>query len=147
MKADHIAKWNAQTLTFSAMGSNSAGTNGWFASYAFMYGIVTLGSQVFVAGSFQNAGGQATADDFAYFNGSTWHPLGSNGAGNGPLNSYVNALVAYRQVVVAGGNFINAGGDTLADYVRLHTILRPDARIGTAAAGPLVGQRRLQHCR
>jgi hypothetical protein len=138
-RADHIAKWDAQTLTFSAMGSDTAGTNGWFNSFAFLYGMTTSGSLVFVGGSFQNANGTATADDFAYFDGTSWRPLGSDGSGNGPLNSVVNALAIYNHKIVAGGNFTNAGGDTLADDVGSHAIQRPDARIGTAAAGPFTG--------
>ena len=137
--ADHIAKWDAQTLAFSAMGSDTAGTNGWFNSFAFLYGMTTSGSLVFVAGSFQNANGVATADDIAYFDGTAWHPLGSDGAGNGPLNSNVIALAIFNHGLVAGGNFTDAGGDTLADAIGSHTIQRPDARIGTAAAGPFAG--------
>jgi hypothetical protein len=138
-QADHIAKWDAQGLSFSAMGSDSSGTNGWFNSYAFLYGMAASGPLVFVGGSFQNANGLATADDFAYFDGTAWHPLGSNGAGDGPLNSPVNALAVFEHRVVAGGNFTNAGGDALADAIASHTIQRPDARIGTAASGPFLG--------
>ena len=36
-------------------------------------------------GSFQNADGHPTADKVAGFNGFSWAPMGSNGAGNGPL--------------------------------------------------------------
>jgi len=139
-RADHIAKWNAQTLTFSAMGSDTAGTNGWFGgSYAFMYAIATSGSLVFAAGSFQNANGVATADAIAWFDGSTWRPLGSDGAGNGALKYEVDALAVFKHRLVAGGNFTDGGGDTLADAIASYAILRPDARIGTAAAGPFVG--------
>jgi hypothetical protein len=138
-KADHIAMWDAQTLAYSAMGSDTAGTNGWFNSFAFLYGMATSGSLVFAAGSFQNANGVATADEIAYFDGTTWRPVGSDGAGNGPLNSVVNALAIYGQRLVAGGNFSAAGGDTLAQNVASHLILRPDARIGTSAAGPFTG--------
>ncbi len=138
-KADHIARWDALTQTFNSMGSDTAGTNGWFNSFAFLYGMATYGSLVFVGGSFQNANGVATADDFAYFDGTTWRPLGSDGAGNGPLNSVVNALAIYQRAVIAGGNFTNAGGDALADAIGSHTIPRPDARIGTQAGGPFAG--------
>ncbi|MDX6481135.1 MAG: hypothetical protein QOG85_1645 [Gaiellaceae bacterium] len=137
--ADHIAKWDATSLAFSAMGSNNAGTDGWFNSFAFLNGMTTSGSLVFTAGSFQNANGVATADDIAYFDGTAWRPLGSDGAGNGPLNSNVIALAIFNGRLVAGGNFTNAGGDPLADVVASHTILRPDARIGAAAAGPFAG--------
>ena len=121
------------------MGSDTAGTNGWFNSFAFLYGMTTSGSLVFAAGSFQNANGVATADDIAYFDGTAWHPLGSDGAGNGPLNSNVIALAIFNKRLVAGGNFTDAGGDSLADAIGSRTIQRPDARIGTAAAGPFAG--------
>jgi hypothetical protein len=133
-QADHIAKWDAQSLTFSAMGSDTAGSGGWFNSFASLYGMATSGSLVFTGGSFQNANGVATADDIAYFDGTAWHPLGSDGAGNGPLNSNVIALAIFNHKVVAGGNFTDAGGDSLADAIGSHTIQRPDARIGTPAA-------------
>lgn len=137
--ADHIARWDASGQFFSAVGSNTAGTDGWFNSFAFLYRMVTSGSLLFVGGSFQNADGVATADDVAYFDGSTWHPLGSDGAGNGPLNSNVTALAVFNHRIVAGGNFSNAGGDALADSIGSHVILRPDARIGTSASGPFTG--------
>ncbi len=138
-QADHVVHWDANSLSYSAMGSNTGGTDGWFNSYAFIYGMTTYNSYVFVSGSFQNPNGVATADEFAYFDGSNWHALGSNGAGNGALNSYVNALAIYNNSVVAGGNFTNAGGDLLIDYLGSHTLLRPDARIGTAPSGPFIG--------
>jgi hypothetical protein len=137
--ADHLARWNAQGLFYSAVGSNSAGTNGWFDSFAFLNAMTTSGSLLFVAGSFQNANGTSTGDDIAYFDGTAWHPLGSDGAGNGPLNSNVNALAVFNHRIVAGGNFSNAGGDSLADNIGSRSILRPDARIGTAASGPFIG--------
>jgi hypothetical protein len=137
--ADHIARWDAQNLAYSALGSNTAGTNGWFDSFAFLYGMTTSGSLVFAAGSFQNANGTSTADDIAYFDGTAWHALGSDGAGNGPLNSNVIALAAYNHRIVAGGNFTNAGGDALADAIGSHVLLRPDARVGTDAGGPFTG--------
>jgi hypothetical protein len=126
-------------MAFSALGSNTAGTNGWFNSFAFMYGMTTSGSLVFVAGSFQNANGVPTADDIAYFDGTSWHALGSDGAGNGPLNANVIALAVYNHRIVAGGNFTSAGGDSLAQNIGSHVLQRPDARIGTDAGGPFTG--------
>ena len=113
--------------------------DGWFPASTFVYSMTTSGSLVFAAGSFQNANGLATADEIAYFDGSAWHPLGSNGAGNGPLNSQVNAVTVFKSAIVAGGNFTNAGGDDLADSLGTFAMRRPDARIGTLAAGPFTG--------
>jgi PKD domain len=114
-KADHVAKWNG--TTWSALGGNAANSDGWLPATAFINAIATSGSNVFVAGSFQNADNNPTADMVAAFNGSSWAPLGSNGAGNGPLNGAANAITVFGGQVIAGGNFLDAGGDGRADYV------------------------------
>ena len=66
-------------------------------------------------------------------------PIGSNGAGNGPLIGNGTAIDVFNKQVVAGGDFTSAGGDTHAEYAASFPILRPDARIGTNAAGPFAG--------
>lgn len=136
-KADHVARWNGSA--WSAMGSNTAGTDGWFPASSFIYSMTTSGHLVFATGFFQNADGNPLADQIAYFNGTAWHPLGSNGAGNGPLLGGGRALAPFRQHLITGGNFTSAGGDTLAQNAASFPILQPDARIGTAASGPFIG--------
>ena len=64
-----------------------------------------------------NAGGNLLADRIAYFNGTSWQPVGSNGAGDGPLNGTVNALTIFGKRLYAGGNFTSAGGDPLAQFL------------------------------
>jgi hypothetical protein len=135
--ADHVARWDGST--WSAVGSNTAGTNGWFPTTAFINALTTVGPMVFAAGSFQNANGVATADNIAYFDGSTWRPIGSNGAGNGPLPGNITALEVFRNKVYASGNFTSAGGDTWAVSLAAYALMLPDARIATVAAGPYVG--------
>ena len=120
-QADHIAKWNGST--WSALGANSAGTDGWLPATAFIYAIATKGSQVVVTGSFQNAGGNALADDIATFDGTVWKPLGSNGAGNGPWIGNGLALAILGNDVYAGGNFTSAGGDPHATYIARYSLL------------------------
>ena len=112
------------------MGSNTAGTDGWFPTTTFINALTTTGSLVFAAGSFQNANGVATADHIAYFDGSTWRPIGSNGAGNGPLLGNMTALAVFRSKVYASGNFTSAGGDTWAVSLAAYALTLPDARIG-----------------
>ena len=46
-----------------------------------------------------------------------WSALGSNGAGNGALNSYVNVVVFAGTNLYVGGGFTNAAGIAKADYV------------------------------
>ncbi len=114
-QADHVAKWNGSA--WSALGSNTAGADGFLPASAFINAMVTSGSRLFVTGSFQNANGQATADEIAQFNGSSWAPIGSDGAGNGPLPGPGNALSMLGSKLIAGGNFTTAGGDPLAGYI------------------------------
>jgi hypothetical protein len=76
------------------------------------------GSDLYVGGSFTNAGNDATADYVARWTGSSWSGLGSNGAGNGAISGgAVYALAAAGGDVYVGGLFANVGGDPTADYV------------------------------
>ncbi|MDT4916915.1 MAG: hypothetical protein QOH89_1615 [Pseudonocardiales bacterium] len=137
--ADHVAKWDGSA--WSALGSNTAGTNGWF-SNATSYTIDALdtyNSIVVAAGSFQDANGIATADDLAYFDGTQWRPIGSNGAGNGPLSQNPTALAVTGGMLYVGGNFTSAGGDTLARDLAAHALRLPDAAIGATSAGHFAG--------
>ena len=135
--ADHVVKWDG--AAWSAVGANAAGTDGWFPASTFINALTTVGPMVFAAGSFQNANGVATADNIAYFDGATWRPIGSNGAGNGPYIGNTTALAVFRSKVYASGNFTSAGGDTWAVSLAAYALMLPDARIGTASAGPFTG--------
>jgi hypothetical protein len=113
-QADHVARWNGSA--WSAVGANSAGTDGWFPAATSIDAIATDGRVVFAGGSFQNAGGNPLADEIAAFNGSSWGPVGSNGSGDGPLNGSVLALTVLDGYLLAGGNFTAAGGDPAAAF-------------------------------
>jgi hypothetical protein len=92
---NHIAHWNG--TAWSAVGgglSNSANA------------ICISGGNVYVGGSFTNAGGVA-ANRIAVWNGSVWSSLGT-GTENG-LNSTVNAILVDGANVYVGGQFTNAG--------------------------------------
>ena len=100
-QADHVAKWNGSA--WSAMGSNTGGTDGWFPTGTNIYGLASVGSNVFATGTFQNANGDARADNVAWFDGTAWHPLGSNGAGNGPWVGEGSALALVDRLALCGG--------------------------------------------
>jgi hypothetical protein len=136
-KADHVARWNGST--WSAVGANAANNAGWFPTSAFIYSLKTYQNLVFATGSFQNADGVATADEIAYFDGTHWHPIGSNGAGNGPLSQQGSALAVFSGSAAVGGSFINAGSDALADSIASFLLRRPDVKSATSASGPFAG--------
>jgi hypothetical protein len=48
--------------------------------------------------------------------------VGSNGAGDGPLNATTNALAVFAGRLHAGGNFSGAGGDPLARSVASYSL-------------------------
>jgi hypothetical protein len=111
-QADHVARWNGSA--WSAVGANTAGSDGWFPASTSINALVGVGSQVWAGGSFQNADANPLADQIAVFNGSSWQPVGSNGAGDGPLNANVLTLALYGGRIHAGGTFSSAGGDPAA---------------------------------
>jgi hypothetical protein len=111
-QADHVAKWDGSA--WSAMGANSAGTDGWFPPTTNIYDLTSFGSNVFATGTFQNAGGDLRADNIAWFDGTEWKPVGSNGAGNGPWVGEGSALAVVDRLLYAAGNFTSAGGDNQA---------------------------------
>jgi hypothetical protein len=111
-QADHVAKWSGSA--WSALGSNAGGADGWFPVGTNIYDLAGLGSYVFATGTFQNADGDARADNVAWFDGTAWHPVGSSGAGNGPWIGEGSALAFGDRLLYAAGNFTSAGGDTQA---------------------------------
>jgi hypothetical protein len=136
-KADHVARWNGSS--WSALGANTAGTDGWFTTSTTIDALDTRGTVLVAAGSFQDANGIATADDIAYFDGAHWHPVGSDGAGNGPLSQHPTALGITGAKVYVGGAFTSAGGDTLAKFLAAYAVYQPDALIGATSTGSFVG--------
>ncbi|MDT4928605.1 MAG: hypothetical protein QOF92_1472 [Pseudonocardiales bacterium] len=136
-QADHVARWDG--AAWHAVGANTAGTNGWFPTTAFINALTSVGSLLIAAGSFQNANGVATADDIAYFDGYVWRPLGSDGAGQGPYFGNTTALASFGGKVFAAGSFTKAGGDSKAQFLAAYALRQPDAWVGGTATGQFVG--------
>ena len=114
-QADHVAKWNGSA--WSAMGSKTGGADGWFPAATNIYDLASVGSIVIATGTFTNANGDGRADNIAFFDGSDWHPVGSNGAVNGPWVGEGSALAVVDRQLYAAGNFTSAGGDTQAQSI------------------------------
>ena len=101
------------------------------------------GSNLFVTGTFLNANGDARADDVAFFDGTNWHPVGSDGAGNGPWSGNGLALALVDRQLYAAGNFTSAGGDPQAHSVASFSLSQIIAYpTPTVTPGPERGSRR-----
>ncbi len=106
-QADNIARWNGST--WSAVGANAGGKNGIFPPRSSVHAILVSGSRVFAGGTFANANGNPLSDNLVVFDGKSWQPVGSDGAGNGALNAPVTALAVFGGKLYAGGNFTSRG--------------------------------------
>ncbi len=76
-----------------------------------VYGITTLGSDVYIAGDFTDAGGNASADRVARWDGVQWNALGSG------LNGPVYSIATFNGDIFVGGAFTDAGGNVDADHI------------------------------
>ncbi len=114
-QADNIAKWNGSA--WSALGANAGGGNGIFPPRSSVYAILASGSRVFAGGAFTNANGNPLADNLAVFDGKSWQPVGSDGAGNGALRADVHALAVFGGKLYAGGNFTSVAGNAAASFL------------------------------
>jgi hypothetical protein len=115
LEADHVARWDGSA--WHAVGAKTGGGNGWFPTTASIHALTGVGANLFATGSFQNANGDARADDVAWFDGSDWHPVGSDGAGGGPWSGEGHALALIDRQLYAAGSFTSAGGDPQAHSV------------------------------
>jgi hypothetical protein len=113
-QADHVARWDG--TNWHAVGSNAAGTDGYLPAVTSIDALHATGGHVYATGNWLNVGGDPTADYFADFDGTSWKPVGSNGAGNGAFNAKGASIATFGGVLHVGGNFTSAGGDSLAQF-------------------------------
>ena len=103
-----IARWNAITHTWSALGSGVNGT---------VWAIAVCGSDVYVGGEFTSAGGAVGTSGIAKWDGHRWSALP---AALGGVNLRVSALAVSpdHMNVYAGGMFDSAGGQPAMNIAR-----------------------------
>jgi len=106
---------------WSALGSNLAGTDGalslsLYPSLAGVYDIAVVGTDVYVAGCFTDAGGDPTADYVAKWDGVHWSGLGNDGRipADGAVQGCVKAIAISGNDIYIGtfggigvGNYSN----------------------------------------
>jgi len=105
--ANSIAKWNG--TTWSALGSGLM--YGWFG--ARVLALTKMGSSIYAAGDFMNAGGK-DAVNIARWDGSSWYAAGSTSGSGFPFGyAEILALATDGVTLYAGGNFTTVGGRTV----------------------------------
>jgi hypothetical protein len=128
-QADNIAKWDGSK--WSALGSNAAGTNGIFPPTSSVHAILVNGKRVYAGGTFTNANGNPLSDNLVVFDGKSWQPVGSDGAGNGALNAVVTSLAVFQGKLYAGGNFTSVAGTGPASFLVSYSLSAPPGGGGT----------------
>src|SRR5579859_987626 len=133
--ADYVARWDTNTGSWSALGSNGAGGG---ALNGPVNGLALAGSNLYVGGSFSGVNNSGTplpaADKVARWDGARWSALGGNGAGQGALSNYdlgpnyVFALAVGGQNLYVGGYFydVSNSGTPLpaADEIAVYGLAR-----------------------
>ncbi len=117
-----IAKWDALTQTWSALGSGVIGTR----VYPLVYAIAINGSNVYAGGSFSAAGG-ASASGIAKWDTTTqtWSALG-NGVGG-----TVSVLALNGNAVYVGGKFLTAGDVAASNIAQWDTATSTWSALGS----------------
>ncbi|MFA5670164.1 MAG: T9SS type A sorting domain-containing protein [Balneolaceae bacterium] len=99
IEVNGLAVWDTTTKTWSAVGTGTnVGVNGNVSA------ITKVGSKLYVAGNFSQAGGN-TANNIAVWDGSSWSALGSG------TNNTINEIAEINSEIYAVGKFTTAGGN------------------------------------
>jgi len=122
----NIAKWSGGAWTSLGSGLTvNLGANA----------LAVSGSDLYVGGSFQYAGGNA-ASAIAKWDGTNWTALGSGLTGGNPSTAYVLAISGNDLYV--GGAFTNAGGKASARIARAYLGTVPALSVGHSGLDALV---------
>ena len=143
-EADSIAKWDG--ANWSALGSNDAGSGSLSGTVNAL--VVDENGNLYVGGNFGNVNNFGVilneADFVAKWDGANWSAMGSNGAGNGSLNSHIDALaVDGNGNLYVGGGFTNVNNNgtpiDAADYIAKWDGVNWSALKDIGTNGPLNG--------
>jgi hypothetical protein len=108
--ADMLAYYDTTSKTWKGLGTNGAGDG---ALNDAVYAVAWIGTKLYAAGRFTNAGGVAGADHVAVWNGSSWGRVGPASAFTGD----VSGLAYSGGLLYAWGAFTDAASDPTADYI------------------------------
>jgi len=126
--ANHIARWNGSTWSSLGIGAGN-GVSSSIAGGGSINALATSGTDLYVGGFFDQAGGQA-ANGVARWDGNAWSALGT-----GVDNVY--ALAAIGTDLYAGGSFNQAGGVAANNIARWNGVAW--SSLGTGAGNGMNG--------
>ncbi len=117
--ADAVAVWNGST--WSDVAGAAPGAPGAISGQ--VHALAKNGVNLYIGGFFNNSPAVASAagDMVLHWDGS-WHSLGAQFNGEGPIQCTVYALAATSTGVIAGGCFTNVYGDATIDYIAEYKI-------------------------
>src|SRR3954447_19177619 len=121
--ADHLAKWNVSSGSWSALGASKL--NGAVNAIAYRAG------KVYVGGVFTNAGGNPDLDFLAVWDGAKWGTV-CNATGSA-ISGTVSALQIIGSTIYVGGSFANGARIADADYLVACDLNTGAARATTSA--------------
>jgi hypothetical protein len=124
VRASRLAAWDGASWSEFAGGVQTASQSDYGGAYAFLMhdpdASGPLQQQMFVGGSFLQAGGSVAAASLARYDGAAWHAVGGGTSGN------VSALASYdrdgngpaQADLYAGGGFSSIGGVSALNIAR-----------------------------
>jgi len=129
--ANRIAKWNADTETWSPLSSGMSGGSQTSVNVLTVYDDgLGDGPALYAGGDFSVAGG-VNANCIAKWDGAVWSALGSGTSGGGTTGASVHALTEFDDGM-GGGPALYAGGQfTIAGGTVVNRIAKWDAASGT----------------
>lgn len=101
----NIAYWNGSTWSALKAGITGSG------NYDPVETMAILGGNLYVGGSFTNAGGNVT-NNIAYWNGSQWTGLQNGTASNDIYSGLINTMKVFSNTLYLGGHFTSSGGSS-----------------------------------
>lgn len=108
VQVSQVAAYDPRSRRFYALGSGAG--NGVGGNFSTVYALAFAGSDLIVAGQFEQAGG-VPAQNIARWNGSTWSAIGPPDSNGIPgISGIVYDIVATGNDIYAAGSFDFAGG-------------------------------------
>jgi hypothetical protein len=102
----NVLRWSEGTADWQEVGTNAP-----YGTSSPVWNITRVGSELYIGGTFTQAGNDTNVQYLARMEGNRWVPVGNG------LNGPVYAIAEFQGDVYIGGAFTNAGNDSSANYL------------------------------